>query len=181
MGRQVNFFMLPEDEIHFLTFLFGDPNVVFLNTTSDLQEPRFISTIESFIGNKKTQTLIYNKQFAIRPEIIRAHYETVYNSETGTYTETDKVYYQIKYYDGPFIEYSRCKQNQNILNSGRIWAEMNYLQQGKFIHKANDFVNWYEQIARWLRKNLHKIKEVDGYFGTEALKRYLTGELIMEL
>lgn len=181
MGRQVNFFMLPEDEINYLTFLFGDPNVVFVNTTSDAHEPRFISTIESFIDNNKTQTLIYNQQFAIRPEIIRAYFMTVYNSETGTYTETNEVRFNVDQINGPFIEYSRCKQKQNILYAGRIWAEMYYLQQGKFIHKGNDFVNWYELIARWLRKNLHKIKEVAGYIGPEAMKRYLKGELIMKL
>ena len=181
MGRQVNFYMLPEDELIFLTFLFGNPNIVFINTTSSTYEPQFISNIEAFLDNNKTQTLIYNKQFEIGPNIIRAHRKTIYNSETGSYTETDQVFYKIDLINGPFIEYSRCKQKNNTLFSGRIWAEMYYLQQGKLIHKGDDFVNWYEQVARWLRKNLKKIREVDGYLGSETMKRYFKGELILKL
>jgi len=181
MGRQVNFYMLPEDEVVFLTYLFGDPNVVFINTISSVSEPEFIYNIESFLRNNKHQTILYNKQFEIGPNFIKAYHKTIYNSKTGTYTETDQVLYQIDLINGPFIEYSRCKQKNNIIFSGRIWADMYYLHQGKMIHKGDDFVNWYEQVARWLRKNLKKIKEVDGYLGSETMKRYFKGELILKL
>ncbi len=45
----------------------------------------------------------------------------------------------------------------------------------EFIYKGEEFENWYNELAQWLRGNLKRAKGVHDYIGKEALKWHRDG------
>jgi hypothetical protein len=92
---------------------------------------------------------------------------------------TGETYYRISDGDAaPLIEYIHSKiVPSGTLTRGRVWADMYGLNDDKtkLVYKGDAFEKWYEGMARWLRRNLIRVKGVQGYFGKQALEWFREG------
>lgn len=179
MGKQVRFYMMPEDELMFLSFVCQDQDVVLL---ADPWPTPALQITEDYLTlfqqrSELTTVLLWNKAFPIKKSDIQEHRLTEYKEEPGAFVETGKVAYSVNDSGAPVIEFSRSFVRPNgQLVKGRIWAEMYRLEgEGTLVHKGQDFESWYDQIAQWLRRNFRRIKGLDGYFGPQALAWHREG------
>lgn len=177
MGKQVNFYMLPEDEQLFLSKVQCNPNVVFLKSAStDQPEIEVVDNLASVTGeNGGFMFYIWNRLFEFHSEYIAPHKVKIYDENIPGYIDTGRISYSISTIDAPIIEYSRSFIREGVLREGRIWAEMHPLVNGEFVYKGAEFEKWYDDLAGWLRRNLKRLKERSSYIGAEALKWYQAG------
>ncbi len=160
MGKQVNFWMLPEDEDTFLKFLRQDPNNTLVRYYSD----KAIDVISFDVVQTLNElaVFIWNTSFPSLEGFVEKNTD-----------RQGQVFFGIDVWRAPVIEYSRSTfTTDNRLLRGRIWAEMYPLIGQEFIHKGTEFEKWYDSIARWLRRNLIRVKELYAYMGPEALQWY---------
>ena len=157
MGKQLVFYMLPEDEIVFLNFIFTN-NDVLLKPIFFLPEIEVIDGIDKFLTIKDTHVfLIWNRAFTIETDLIKQKQERIYDNEQGIYRDTGRKYYAMDFTNGPFIQYARSfLNNENALTWGRISANMLQIDDGGLVSKGEEFNRWYDKYARWLRKNLRR-------------------------
>jgi hypothetical protein len=182
MGRQINFYLSTQDEEIFLDFLFRIPNIVFLKQSSYFSPIEIVGgPSQAFIDKSLGLVLIWDQQFQINPKFITKHLEQLYCDDLGGYKQTGRIFYQIDSMYGPLIEYNRSTMKvDNLLTKGRIWADMYYVDAGKFIYKGEGFENLYEKITRWLRNNLLKPRGFDKYIGPEALELFREGKIKLQ-
>jgi hypothetical protein len=178
MGRQIRFYMLPEDERVFLQFVRRDPSLVLLTRTSPTPELRIIenSLVSPPQDSELISILFWNTTLPIDESDIREIHLKRYDAERGVYVETGKVLYSIDLSNAPVIELSRSFiRTDGQLVKGRIWAEMYQLEGDTWVHKGAGFESSYDRIARWLRRSFGRVKGADAYFGRKALEWYQEG------
>lgn len=178
MGKQVRFYMLPEDERLFLHFVCQKPSVALLSSIST--KPK-LQVIEDPLNSLQPTTelrtiLLWNTMWPIRKDDIQKIFLKEYDIEQGRYVATGEMVYSVNTSKAPVIEFSPSFiRHDGRLVQGRIWAEMYRPEPGQLIHKGANFESWYDQIARWLRRNFKRSRDIDGYFGPEALEWYQKG------
>lgn len=180
MGRQVRFYTLPEDEQEFLAFLHKDPDVAILRDRSKTPELNVMKQLTLLPRSEWGWSLcIWNMRFPINESHIRKVDLKAYDKTQMEFVQTGEVVYCLNIGNAPVIEFSRSFINQDgHLLKGRIWAEKHAFRDGEFFYKGDDFVKWYERVARWLRRNFLRVTNVDGYFGKSALKWYQGGGVL---
>jgi hypothetical protein len=55
------------------------------------------------------------------------------------------------------IEFSctRVDHGKKSITDGRIWIESGYYNEcGEYINKSKEFINLYNKLARWIKKNI---------------------------
>jgi hypothetical protein len=172
MGKQVNFWMLPEDESIFMQYLRERKNIVLLKPISSRLEVEMIE-FDLILPSTEPTLLIWDKTIPIKDENIVPPKRLI---NSGKYD-----YYEIDRFDAPVIEYSRSLlTREKGLLRGRIWAEMYLFKGQERIYKGSEFEDFYNTIARWLRRNLTRIKELYAYMGSAALKWYREGGRLIE-
>jgi len=156
MGKQVNFFMLPADETEFLNFIKStDKNVLIYPYRSPTITFRPIK-----IPPKHFSTDFWFHLWLYNPNFGEINY---------SYIKEQKHYY-VDEFKSPVIEFSRCGINdKSELSQGRLWIATAYVikdNTGKLIwqNKPLELINWYEKIARWIKKKYIKIGKGQGAF-----------------
>jgi hypothetical protein len=171
MGKQVRFYMLPDDERDFLDFVFQRPSVKLLLPVSETRD-LFIKRADLEDAPGLPQVYLWDPaiNFEIN-KIEKIHYKE-YDENLGIYTETGKAYFTLtEFSSAPIIVYSRSYINCDAkLTEGRIWAELNRIDRDKMVPKEQEFISWYEEIAHWLRQNLKRVKELNAYVSRRALE-----------
>ncbi len=177
MGKQVRFYMMPEDELAFLQFVCQDQNVSLLASSSPTPELQVIKNLLSSPQQRSelVTILLWNKAFPIGDNDVQEIHLTEYKEEIGAFVETGKVIYSINTSSAYVIEFSPSFVRGDELVKGRIWADMYRLERDTLVYKGKDFESWYDRIARWLRRNFKSIRGVDGYLGPQALEWYQKG------
>ena len=140
LGRQVTFFMAKEDEESFLSFVRGTGNVVLIPNTSSTDNFQPVDTLpEPFSSDQWRQFWLWNRSVA-------ENYQTEYVPE--------KEHYAINGLLSSLIEFSRSYVKDNTMYPGRIWAEFTVVDEdaGDLGQKSREFRNWYEEIAKWIRR-----------------------------
>lgn len=74
--------------------------------------------------------------------------------------------YLVDFLRSSVIEFTRSLllPNRNSLTRGRIWAEMRRLEGDRFVYKGEEFEDWYDSIAAWIRKRYRKVGTRPIYF-----------------
>lgn len=180
MGKQVRFYMMPEDELMFLRAICQSEEVILLADSSPMPEIQVIEKENLLVSpqqrSKLTTILIWNRSFPIKRNDIREGRLVEYREELGAYIETGDVLYFINSSNAPVIEFSPSfLRSDGELTQGRIWAEMYRLEGNALVYKGEGFESWYDQVARWLRRRFKRVEGVDGYLGPQALKWYQEG------
>ena len=171
MGKQVRFYMLPQDEYCFLQFICSKPNVVAMRPVYDEPEVGILSDCYSVKSHPSERVILYwNTSFEMKPEFVKHLRRKKYSEEIADFLETGEEYYKVDTFNAPVIEHSRSFiRSDGRLSKGRIWAEMRQIENEKFVYKGKEFEEWYDQVAYWIRRNFTSVKDLDAYVGTEAL------------
>ncbi len=147
MGRQINFYMLPEDETEFIKFVKSIGNIeIHAYRSREIPFRSLKQLPKPFSVDFWGTVYLYNKAIGI----VEYHY-----------VEKQKHYY-ISNDKSTVIEFSRSGLNdKNQLLEGRIWIATNYVVKDSseelvWKQKPKEFIEWYEKITRWLRKNYLK-------------------------
>jgi hypothetical protein len=170
MGKQVNFYMLEEDEREFVEFVLSDRKTVILGSGSLQEVPPILDRlpVEDSPPIWRNDVYFWRQGYPL----FTRHVVMKVGPLQG-----QGVYY-VDSSQSSVIEFSRSLllPDENMLTRGRIWAEMRRLEGDKFVHKGEEFEEWYDSIAKWLRKRYRKIG-TKPYFriGSRAYNWYQAG------
>ena len=155
MGRQINFYMLPEDEKEFISYVLQRKGVVMIAPHFQSKSPDIVSRLpEPFSKPFWRSIYFWDKN-------VNGKLETKHIEKQG--------YFLIDSLTSPVIEFSRSFIRDNILVRGRIWAQLKYWKGNEIVSKGKEFENWFNAMTRWIWKHYQKISELE-YIGPHALE-----------
>src|SRR5258708_1207131 len=82
--------------------------------------------------------------------------------------------YFINKRNSPVIEFTRSILGKSTIHRGTIWAQMRYEETIPGVgiilgeHKGNDFEDFYNHLARWIRRHFKRDPEFGFYCGPAA-------------
>jgi len=140
-GRQIGVAMTPDDEERFLAFVRGTAPVQILVTPAPTTESIFIDRLPVPTARRPGVFQLWNQDFGWEPRPALTMINTYYLPDIGS---------------APVIEY--CRDSPGM--RGRLYWSKGLTPGGAFTFKsapysydAQAFDRWYEQLARWVRKN----------------------------
>ncbi len=142
MGRQIGFYMMPEDEKKFVKFLKSDCNAKIYPTTISKLPAKQLSLLPQYGTDFGYSVWIHN------PNInIQIKYDYI----------KEQRYYYINSTKSYVIQSSRCGPKDN-LKEGRLWTEIIYWSKDKsgkniIVRRPIEFVKWFNKITNWIRRN----------------------------
>ncbi len=156
MGRQIHFYMLPEDRNEFLSFVQQGDSV--LATLRDANTGQVNPSTD--FDMHKTLSL-WNCRLSPHPQ-------RKWVPEPG--------YYRIDDSKTPTLEFvpsfTATWEGNPALGQGRLY--------GVFEGKPKAFEKWYEMLARWIRKHYKRSPtSMGGYVGPAAYEFYKTGGYLL--
>jgi len=155
MGKQINFYMLPEDEKKFIAYVLQRNNVVMITAPFESKSPNIISSLpEPFSEPFWRSIYFWDKN-------VNGKLETKYIEKQG--------YFLIDALMSSVIEFSRSFMRDNFLVRGRIWAQPKYWKGDEIVFKGKNFENWFNAVTRWIRKHYQRISELE-YIAPHALE-----------
>jgi hypothetical protein len=161
MGRQVNFWMLEQDEQEFVRFVLSEGNVVMLRNLSPGPYP--CSTAELPRPPERWWWALYfwERDFPFAP----VRWVQVRDGP-------DQVSYGFVGEELPVIEFSRSiLRESGELSEGRIWTGC----------RDKTFLRWYDRLARWIRRHSEKVRKRGNswvYAGPQAYEWHQAGGIL---
>jgi len=170
MGKQVNFYMLEKDEQEFVEFVLSDGRTVILGDASLEEMPPILNRlpVEDLPPIYRITVLFWRPGYPLF---------TRYGVMKAGPLQGQGVYF-VDHLRSSVIEFSRSLllPDKNLLTRGRIWAEMRRLEGDRFVYKGEEFEEWYDTIAAWIRKRYRKIgTKPYFYIGSQAYSWYQAG------
>jgi len=178
MGKQIRFYILPEDELKFLDFVFQKPGIQLLRRVFETSNP-FINKVTLLGEHKLHRVYIWDSDIRFDEMRIEKFFYKKLDESSGLYNDTEEAYYTItNALDAPFIEYTRSFiREDGKLVGGRVWAEMYRTQGNEMVLKVPQFISWFEDISFWLKQNLKRDRDINAYVSQRAVEwRSMGGE-----
>lgn len=154
MGRQVNFFLHPDDQADFDFFLKKTGDIVFI--------PYFHSTnkltvIDNPVMNDciTRESRVYLARKKDLP-LIGLHY-----------MEAQKHW--LVNSDAPVLHFDRCILRENAIDCGRLYFQTSYLKDMRWAFKPDESIKWADTIIRATRRKLNKYTYERGKYTYSAL------------
>jgi hypothetical protein len=162
MGRQVQISVLPKDVEELLAQVKRQHRVVLVKR--DDFDSAVVEPLESLPANRNDTLILWNQE--LLPQLERNHIST----------ETGGDYYRIAESTEPVLEFKGSFlgewRGRASLTQGRIY--------GIFDNKSQEFLQWYEQILRYIRKAfVRSPASLSGYVGPAAYDWFLRGGLLL--
>jgi hypothetical protein len=162
MGRQVHISVLPEDVERLLAHIKRQHRVVVVKRNdfhSAVVEP-----LESLPANSNKILILWNQE--LLPHLRR---ELILGAPCGDYFRVDHSADPVLEFGGSLLgEWD----GRPALFQGRIY--------GIFDNKSHEFLRWYEQIVRHIRKTfVRNPVSLSGYVGPAAYQWFLQGGVLM--
>jgi hypothetical protein len=159
MGRQIHFYMLPEDQNAFLRVIQERDPIVVVTRDSDSAEVQPAPDP----GANKTLCL-WNRKLLL-------HLERKWIPESG--------YFRVDSLNTPTLEFSpsftATWEGKPAIGQGRLFGDFD-----PYLRKPPDFEKWYETLVRWIRKNYQKSPaNTGGYVGPAAYEFYKSGGYLL--
>jgi len=172
MGKQVNFYMLEEDEQEFVEFVLGQPETVMLGSAGRQETPSILDClpVEDSPIIWRSRVYFWRPGYPLFTRYIIMQVEPLRGQ--GLYFIDDSQSSVIQF------DRSLLLPDENLLTRGRIWADMRRLEGDKFVRKGEEFEKWYAGIAAWIRKRYRKISAGSHfyfYIGPQAYSWYQAG------
>jgi len=173
MGRQVNFFMLPDDENRFVQSVAQMNFVKFIKQQSE----KYIEEIVLEGPSKDHEPiLLWDSRQTITPEQVSYREDCFYAEDYTTLIHTGVFKYHIDIDQAPVIEFRRSFiRNDNVLVPGRIWAEMSRFVNGYAETKGDDFIALYDSLAKLIKKKSKHYQNTYEYFCSSANQWFVDG------
>jgi hypothetical protein len=161
MGRQIHFYMLPEDQNAFLRLVQERAPVVV--TARDSDSAKVEPADDHDIDPGKTLSL-WNR--ALLPRLERKWIP-------------DPGYYRVDGLKTPVLEFtpsfSGNWESKPALGQGRLFGDFD-----SYLGKPEEFGRWYESLVRWIRQNYQKNPaSTGGYVGPAAYEFYKDGGYLL--
>lgn len=159
MGRQVNFYMHPKDEVEFVRRRCNDCK--FLLTRHPSPVPQWLDELPVF-GPEGCQ---FSWQFSWsvllgKPEMGGPMRAQLIKSQG--YFDVDAFEYEL-------VEFSRCGLAGGELSRGRLWFSPAFWLPPKYEvqPKSAEFVRWANSLLVWIQRHYSR-NEIGVYFGPHA-------------
>jgi hypothetical protein len=154
MGRQINFYLHPNDYMDFEDLLRKSGDVSFLPY---YHSQNAIQTIEGTIpvDIKKEGTRVY----VVRQTDVRQ----------VEFTHIEKFdYWLVADTQSPVLHYDRCHFQSDKIIRGRLYFEPQFVRDMQWVNKSEDFVRWADDVIRTARRRLKKYKfDMGGWYFSE--------------
>lgn len=149
MGKQINFYMLAEDETDFLQSAESVASLSVLSYTSpkDVFEP--LSRLPQKGEPGWFQLWLWSAE-RCQPPIVR--------------WVPQQSHFVIDGIDSEVVEFARSHQHETSVVRGRLWGEVNARDAAA---KSRSFVTWFESLIKVIKKNYRKLPTGD-YVGPAA-------------
>lgn len=162
MGRQVHISVLLEDAEELLAHIKGQHRVVLVKR-DDLHSAT-VTPLEALPASANETLILWNQE--LLSQLQRKHISR----------ETAGDYYRVDEFAEPVLEFGSSFLGEwggrASLTQGRIY--------GIFDNKGQEFMRWYEQIVRYIRKAfVRNPASLSGYVGPAAYKWFLHGGLLL--
>lgn len=162
MGRQVQLSVLREDIEGLLAHIKSQHGVVLVQR--DDFHSAAVKPLESLPASANETLILWNQE--LLPQLKRKHISR----------ETGGNYYRVDVLAEPVLEFGASFLGEwcgkPSLTQGRIY--------GIFGNKSQEFVQWYEQIVRFIRGAfMRNPASLSGYVGPAAYKWFLQGGLLL--
>lgn len=164
MGRQIEFYMLPEDQNAFLQFA-QERDPVVLVAELDRQGPT-VRPVEDMASVRNPMFCLWNR--ALLPFLKR--------KPIG---EGDHRTYLIDIFRLPILEFSPTHvgewEGKPALILGRLYGRFD-----PYFNKPPEFEKWFDRLVRWIRKNFKRSPVgFGGYVGPAAYRLYIEGGYLL--
>lgn len=161
MGRQVHISVLAEDVDRLVTHIKSQHRIVVVKKSSDSSN---VEALESLPASANETLILWNLD--LLPQLRR---DRISRKTGGDYYRVDEFAQPVLEFSGSFLG-RWC--DRPSLTQGRIY--------GIFENKSQDFVRWYEQIVRYVRKAfVRNPANLSGYVGPAAYKWFQEGGLLL--
>ena len=161
MGKQVNFWMMEQDEQEFVQHVLSRPDVVVVGDLSPGPYPRVLHELPRPPELFWWSVYFWHQGFPFEPA---TWVQVREGPRKGMYGFVGE--------DLPVIEFSRCGMKESgELSEGRIWTG----------RRDSDFNEWYSTIAGWIRKRYRKVRKVSNiwlYAGPQAYEWHQAGGIL---
>jgi len=160
MGRQIHFYMLPEDRSEFLRFIQEHDSAAVVLRDSDSSQ---VVPIGEDVGADKTLCL-WNRK--LLPNLERKWIP-------------DPGYYRVDTLKAPILEFTpsftATWEGKPALGQGRLFGSFE-----PYLGKPEDFGKWYESLLHWIRQHYRKNPaSTGGYVGPAAYEFYEHGGYLL--
>lgn len=151
--------MLPEDEEEFIKFVKSTAEISIIPTVTNKMPIEIVEKLPKAFSKPYWFSFDFlNKNF-----IVEAKYDYI----------EEQQHYHIDESKSLVIQFHRSCVEDNKILEGRIWIDTSYIVKDssgewKWVKKPKEFIEWYEKIVRWLRKNY--LKYGSGYISKRVLE-----------
>jgi hypothetical protein len=153
MGKQVAFYLTPEDTEFIFEKLRRLDSALVIHSRSSTSKPRVINSL-----NLQEDGRVWLYFFLVQDNAI----DDVVMREVPA-----QGYWTVDSLKSPVIEFTRSFFDASQIRSGRLWYEDSYYDDlNQLVQKPDSFVRWASRIVNNLRKNLQK--RGHHYFGSHA-------------
>jgi hypothetical protein len=164
MGRQINFYLLPEDTDIIEKVLREKVEISFWEDISNSPAPEEASSLKIESMGKSPLTVYLS---------LPKHGKDIVCKQVQ-----NQGYWTVDDLRSPVLEFSRCYFDGVVLRRGRFFYQTGYYgDDDNWVDKPESFIKWAEKIFRLLKKLLKKPSGQDYYFGEQALKWIETGAI----
>jgi hypothetical protein len=144
MGRQVNFFLHPDDQKDFDDLLKTFDDICFLSYYHKSNNPTVINdTIMLDHIKEGSRVHLVRRQDL---ELVKLNFVEKFN------------YRLIDNTASPVLDFDRCVVNENDLRRGRLYFQPKYFENLKWIEKDINFIKWSDNIIAKTKKYFKKFK-----------------------
>jgi hypothetical protein len=140
MGKQLAFYMVDQDEDEFIQFIRSTGDVLILPQTSENERGEEFTSFRDLAGRKLGEAChLWNRSLS---PITTINYFPVHG---GCYC--------VDFMQSEVVNVMRSKRVDNELSKGRVHIENMVLRpDGTVAEKRPDFVKWFTEICRWIKK-----------------------------
>ena len=159
MGRQINFYLHPDDYCDFEDMLKKSGDVLFL---------------PYFHFDKSVRIIPKTIPLDIKKEGSRVY--VVRQSDIGQ-IETHSIekfgYWLIADNNAPVLHYDRCSFSADTIHRGRLYFEPKFVRNMEWVSKPIDFINWSDNIIKNARRLLTRYRfDMDGWYFSEYVGKH---------
>lgn len=163
MGKQINFFLHPNDQNDFNDFLNSFDDICFLSYYHKTDYPTIID-----------DTLIRDHI----KEGIKVHLIRKQDLKKIRFQFIEKFnYWLIDDNASPVLDFDRCITWENEIRSGRLYFQPKFIENMQWVEKNSDFIKWSDFIIsktrRYFKKHRYKYEnsscEYNAYLSQKAM------------
>lgn len=151
MGRQINFYLHPDDYQEFEDLLKATGDIIFLPHFHYDGKVRTVdTTIPVDLRNEGSRIYLVRQQDLKQMEL--DHIE-----KFGYWLIADNHL--------PVLHYDRCSFDNGKIIRGRLYFQPSFVKDMQWINKSDDFVSWSDNVIKTARRKLKKYKFDMGGWG----------------